>query len=168
MTDWQYESTEAIIVAVTAALLIFFDGSFKVSVAIFIAASGFSVYNAAARRTLEFEIQWHWIILAGASGILAYSLQSAALNFLLVYFSMRFSFSLIRYGESREILAEVKKLRGSYEREIKNLDRAAQAKFKIALGELQIENLRDRLILRSEYQAKISEIRAALEDKQNF
>lgn len=164
MTDWKYELTETAIVVITVAFLIFFDGKFEISLAIFFIGTVFSLYNASIRKAREFEIQWHWLIIAILSGALfVFKFRYYALLFVTVYSLIRLALSLIRREEISELDEEIEKIRAEYEEKISLIRRQCSGKLKIAAEEFQIEKLRESLTLRADFQKKLSDARAKFE-----
>ena len=150
MTDWKFELAEAGLVAVTSELLIFFP-----SPVIFALALILCVCRSMLRKTPELQIQTHWLILAAAAGFFAFQISALAIIFLAAYSAVRFSISLIRYGEARELLHETENLRKIHESELKCLRRDSESRLNNTIGELKLQHLRENFNLRAEFQEKL-------------
>ena len=161
-TDWRYELTDFSIVCITTGLLIFFGDNLTLSALIFALSAAFTIYLASVRKNLEWKVQYHWLVLAAFLGVIIYYIREVSMFFLLFYVAMRFSFSLIRFDETKEIVAETEKVRKDYE--------ALLDKTKLEVTQAtedELAKLKDDLVCqRDSYEQKIAEIRQNLSNLQ--
>lgn len=162
MIDWKYEITEAVIVAITAALLIFFANDTKISAAIFFVATCFCIYGAVSKKSLEPKIQWHWLILATVAGFLTFQMKNAALAFILFYSAARFFLSLIRRSETKEIFSEVQKIQSKCKAEIESLNENFRLKLQDISEDFKMEQLRENILLEAEYKVNLNSLQQKL------
>ena len=158
MTNWKYEITEAIIVVVTMSLLFYFADDKTFSAIIFAISAGFCIYGAYSQKNLEINIQWHWLILSAAAGVVAYFFYATAFIFFAFYAAMRFAISILRRGEAEDILRSLNDLETKHQTEIEKIKSETFAVEQKEISRLQ----QDMVYQKTQYEKMLVEVRESL------